>query len=175
MPLNLEQKKAIVEEVSNVAKSAVSGLIAENTGLTVSEMTTLRSQARKAGIYLKVVRNNLAKRAFDGSNFEGLKDNLVGPVLLAFSMNEPAAPAKLVKEFIKNNDKLKVKRIAIGSNLYQAGDLEKVASLPSRDEAISMLMGTMQAPIAKFVRTTIEPIAKFVRTTAAVADEKQKA
>lgn len=174
MALNLEGKKAIVDEVSQVAKTAVSALAANYRGLTVSEMTQLRVNARKSGVYLRVVRNTLARRAVKGTEFECLDEHLTGPLILAFSKSEPGAAAKLFSEFSKKSDKFEVRLIALGGKLLDAKKLDAVASLPSKEEAISRLMSVMQAPIAKFVRTLAEPQAKLVRTFAAIRDKKQQ-
>jgi len=168
--LNLEEKKAIVADLNAVAASAPSAVAAEYRGLTVSEMTELRSKAREAGVFLKVVKNTLARRAVEGTEYECLKDSLVGPIILAFSSEEPAAAARVVKDFSKEHDKLVVKAAALGSTLME--DIDKLAKMPTRDEAISMLMSVMQAPISKLVRTIAEPNNKMVRTIAAVRDSK---
>jgi len=171
--LRLEDKKAIVAEVAEVATNALSVVAADYRGLPVGNMTKLRAEARKAGVYMRVVRNTLARRALEGTEFDCLKDALVGPLLLAFSQNEPGAAAKLIRDFMKTNDKLQVKALAIGGKLLDAKQLDAVAKLPSKDEAISSLMSVMLAPVSKFVRTLAEPHAKLVRTIAAVRDQKQ--
>lgn len=168
--LNLEEKKAIVADLNAVAASAPSAVAAEYRGLTVSEMTELRSKARDAGVFLKVVKNTLARRAVEGTEFECLKDSLVGPIILAFSGEEPASAARVIKDFCKTHDKLVVKAAALGSTLMD--DIDKLAKMPTRDEAISMLMSVMQAPISKLVRTIAEPNNKLARTLAAVRDSK---
>lgn len=173
MALRLEDKKAIVAEVAEVATNALSVVAADYRGLPVGNMTKLRAEARKAGVYMRVVRNTLARRALEGTEFDCLKDALVGPLLLAFSQNEPGAAAKLIRDFMKTNDKLQVKALAIGGKLLDAKQLDAVAKLPSKDEAISSLMSVMLAPVSKFVRTLAEPHAKLVRTIAAVRDQKQ--
>lgn len=175
MALKLEQKKAIVAEVAEVASSALSAVAAEYRGLSVSQMTKLRSEARSNGIYLRVIRNTLAKKAVEGTSFDCLKPALKGPLVLAFSQSDPGAAARLVRDFSKENELLVVKALSVSGQLLAAKDLEKLASLPTRNEAIAMLMSVMQAPITKFVRTLAEPHAKFVRTVAAVRDQKQAA
>jgi len=170
--LNLEQKKAIVAEVSDVAANALSAVAADYRGLTVSEVTELRSKAREKGVVLRVVRNTLARRALDNTEFACMRDALVGPLLLAFSKSEPGAAAKLIKDFMKEHEKLEVKALAIGGQLLAAKDLDVVAKLPTRDEAIAMLMSVMKAPVEKFVRTLAEPHAKLVRTIAAIRDKQ---
>lgn len=172
MALNLEQKKAIVAEVSDVAANALSAVAADYRGLTVSEVTELRSKAREKGVVLRVVRNTLARRALDNTEFACMRDALVGPLLLAFSKSEPGAAAKLIKDFMKEHEKLEVKALAIGGQLLAAKDLDVVAKLPTRDEAIAMLMSVMKAPVEKFVRTLAEPHAKLVRTIAAIRDKQ---
>jgi len=152
VPLNLEDKRAIV----------------------VSVMTNLRLKARETGVYLKVVRNTLAKRAVAGTEYECLTDALVGPTVLAFSQEDPGAAARLIKDFAKDHDALEVKALAIGGVAYDAKDIDILAKLPTRDEAIAQLMSVMQAPVAKFVRTLNEVPGKFVRTMAAVKDKKQQ-
>lgn len=172
MPLRLADKQAIVTEVAEIAASAYSAVAAEYRGMTVAEMTALRVQARKSGVYLRVVRNTLARRAMAETEFECLNETLTGPVVLAFSQEDPGAAARVIKEFIKTNKKLLVKGVAIGGRLYGADELERVSKMPTRDEALSMLMSVMKAPISKFVRTMAEPHAKLVRTVAAIRDSK---
>lgn len=171
--LRLEDKKAIVAEVEEVAKSALSVVTAEYRGLSVEEMSQLRVQARSAGVYLRVVRNTLARRAVEKTCFACLKDTLVGPLLLAFSQQEPGAAARLIRTFTKQNEKLVVKALALDGQLLPVKDLDKLANLPTRDEAIATLMAVMRAPITKLVRTLAEPHAKLVRTIAAVRDQRQ--
>jgi len=173
--LNLEQKKAIVAEVAEVAGRAYSAIGAEYAGLTSTTMTQLRAKARKQNVYLKVVRNTLARRALTGTEFECMTDGLVGPMLLAFSMGDPGAAARVLKDFAKENDKLSIKLVAIGGKLFPASDIDRLAKMPTKEQAISMLMSVMKAPIEKFVRTLAEPHAKLVRTVAAVRDQKQAA
>ncbi len=175
MALNLEDKKAIVEEVSMQAKQSLSLLGADYRGLSVSEMTKLRALARKAGLYLKVVRNTLARRAIEGTDFECAKDALVGPLVLAFSKDDPGAAARVFRDFCKNHEKLKVKVLSLSGQLLDANQLDAVASLPTYDEAIAKLMSVMKAPVDKFVRTLAAPHAKLVRTFAAVAEQKKQA
>lgn len=172
MPLNLEDKRAIVSSVNAVASDALSAVVADYRGLTVSQMTELRGKARDTGVYLKVIRNTLAKYAVRDTEFECLDDALVGPTLLAFSQEDPGSAARLVKDFAKENDALEVRALAVGGVAYGAQDIDILAKLPTRDEAISQLMSVMQAPVAKFVRTANEVPGKFVRTMAAVKDQK---
>jgi large subunit ribosomal protein L10 len=171
--LKLEDKKTIVNEVSGVAKQALSLVAAEYSGLTVGQLTDLRKSARNAGVYMRVVRNTLAKRALEGTQFACMQEKLVGPLLLAFSNEDPGAAARLIKEFVKTNEKLKVKALAIDSQLLPPSGLEQLASLPTRLQAIALLMSVMNAPITKFVRTLAEPHAQLVRAVAAIRDQKQ--
>ncbi len=172
MTLNLAGKKAVVEEVTEVASKAISAVVADYRGLTVNQMTQLRTQARKSGVYLRVVRNTLTRRAFKNTEFECLNDLLVGPLFIALSLDAPSDAARLLKEFAKTFDKLEVKALSVGGKVYNASQLDVVASLPTRDEAIAKLMYVMKAPVEKFVRTLAEPHAKLVRTIAAVKDKK---
>jgi large subunit ribosomal protein L10 len=174
VPLNLEDKRAIVVSVNAAASEALSAVVADYRGLSVAEMTNLRLKARETGVYLKVVRNTLAKRAVAGTDYECLTDALVGPTVLAFSQEDPGAAARLIKDFAKDHDALEVKALAIGGVAYDAKDIDILAKLPTRDEAIAQLMSVMQAPVAKFVRTLNEVPGKFVRTMAAVKDKKQQ-
>lgn len=173
--LNLEEKKAIVAEVAEVAASAHSVIAAEYRGLTVDQLTGLRKQAREASVYLRVIKNSLAKRAFEGTDYACLQDSLTGPVMLAFSQEDPAAAARIFKDFVKTNDKLVVKGIALGAKLMDASQLDTLAKMPTREQALGMLAGVLQAPISKFVRTVAEPNNKLARVLAAVRDAKQAA
>ena len=175
MSMNLEQKKAIVIEVAEVAESAPTAIAAEYAGLTVAELTDLRRSARAAGIYLKVVRNTLARRALAGTKFDCMRDSLKGPLLLAFSNAEPGSAAKVIRDFTKNNVKLVVKLISLDGKLLAASDLERVANIPSLNAARSMLLGLLQAPMAKFLRLLSEPEAKLARLLAARRDQQQAA
>lgn len=175
MALTLEDKKSIVSEVASVAANAHSAVASEYRGLSVSQMTDLRAKARNSGVYLRVVKNTLARRALEGTEFTCMGEGLVGPMLLAFSQDDPGAAARLIKDYAKVNDKLKPVLIAIGGKLLEPSELNRLASLPTRDQAISLLMAVMKAPIEKFVRTLAEPHAKLVRTVAAVRDSKQAA
>ncbi len=175
MALQLEQKQAIVSEVSQVAADAHSAIAAEYRGLTVGELTELRAKARETGVYLKVVKNTLAKRALEGTPYECMRDGLVGPLMLVFSQEDPGSAARLVEDFAKQNNLLAVKMISIGGELLDVSELTKLSSLPTKNQAISLLMAVMKAPIEKFVRTLNEPHGKLVRTIAAVSDQKQAA
>jgi large subunit ribosomal protein L10 len=175
MALNLEQKKAVVAEVANVANSALAAVAAEYSGLTVGEMTDLRVKARASGVYLKVAKNTLVRKAVEGTEFECMQEQLTGPLLYAFSMSDPGAAARLVKDYAKEHNKLVARLVAVGGQLYGASELERMSKLPTYEQAISLLMAVMKAPIEKFVRTLAEPHAKLVRTFAAVRDAKQAA
>lgn len=172
MKLNLAAKKAVVEEVTAVASKAISAVVADYRGLTVNQMTQLRSQARKSSVYLRVVRNTLTRRAFKNTEFECLNDLLVGPLFIALSLEAPSDAARLLKEFTKTFEKLEIKALSVGGKVYAANQLDVVASLPTRDEAISKLMFVMKAPVEMFVRTLAAPQTKLVRTLAAVKDSK---
>ncbi|HEC86139.1 MAG: 50S ribosomal protein L10 [Candidatus Parabeggiatoa sp. nov. 2] len=172
MPLKLEDKRAIVAAVNEIANRAHSAIVAEYRGITCAEMTQLRQGARGAGVYLRVVRNTLARRAVKNTDFECLSEILVGPVALAFSIDDPGAAARVMSEYAKTHDKLIVKGVSISGRLLLASEIDFVAKLPTHTEAISMLMSVIQAPISKLVRTLAEPHAKLVRTLAAVHDSK---
>lgn len=173
MALRLNQKQDIVAEVNEEANAAVSAVLSDYRGMTVSDMTGLRQRARGDGIYLKVVRNTLAKRAVEGTAFECLNEALVGPTLLAFSRNEPGMAARLLKDCAKEYDALTVKALALDGQLLAGDQIDRVAALPTRDEALSMLMAVMQAPVAKLARTLGEVPGKLARTLAAIRDAKE--
>ena len=175
MSLNLEQKKVIVGEITEVANQAPSAIAAEYIGLSVADMTDLRQKAREAGIYLRVVRNTLARRALEDTKFDCMRDGLVGPLLLAFSNEEPGSAAKVIRDFAKDNERLVAKLVSLDGKLLDAGDIEKLASMPTLDQARSMMLGLLQAPASKFVRVLAEPEAKFVRLAAAYRDQQQAA
>jgi large subunit ribosomal protein L10 len=175
MALNLEDKKALVAEVSKVAATALSVVAAEYRGLTVSQMTDLRLKARSAGVYVRVVKNTLARKAMAGTSFECMSAVLKGPLVLAFSKDDPGAAARVVKAFAKDNDKLVTTAVSLGGQLFAASSLDKVASLPTREQALAALMGVMKAPIQKLASTLAAAPSKLVRTLAAVRDQKQAA
>lgn len=175
MVLKLEDKKTIVSEVAGVAKQAVSLIAAEYSGLTVAQLTRLRKSAREAGVYMRVVRNTLARRAIEGTQFACMQQELVGPLVLAFSKDHPGAAARIIRDFIKDNEKLKVKALALENQLLPASGLATLANLPTREEGIAQLMSVMKAPITKLVQTMAEPHAKLVRTIAAIRDAKEAA
>lgn len=173
--LSLEEKKAVVSEVAVIAAEAHSAVAAEYRGLSVDEMTELRSKARDGEVYLRVVKNTLAKRAVEGTEFECMQQGLTGPLILAFSKEEPGAAARLVKDFAREHDKLVPKLVAFGGEMLAASDLDRLAKMPTRDQAISLLMAVMKAPVEKFVRTLNEVPGKLVRTVAAVREQKESA
>lgn len=175
MALSLEQKKATVQEVAEVAGKALSAVGAEYRGLNAAQMESLRGEARKNGVYLKVVKNTLARRAVQGTEFECLQEAFGGPLLLAFSTDDPGAAARLFKEFSKDNKALEVKFLGVGGKLLPGTELDRLATLPTREQALSMLMATMRAPVQKLVTTLNEVPGKLVRTVAAVKDAKEKA
>lgn len=175
MALNLEQKKAIVSEVAEVAQGAFSAVAAEYRGLSVAQMDDLRKKARESGVYLRVVKNTLARRAVEGTEFACMQEGMVGPLVLAFSQEDPGSAARLIADFSKGNDKLVVKLVSIGGQLLAAGEIERLASMPTKDQAISMLMSVMQAPVTQLARTIREPHAKLARTFAALRDKMQAA
>ena len=174
MSLNLEGKKEVVAEVSARLKKAQTVVLAEYRGLPVEHITQLRAQARAAGVYLRVLTNTLARRAVQGTPFEKLGDQMVGPLAYGIS-DDPVAAAKVLHAYAKGNEKLVIKGGAMPNYLMTAKEIGALANLPSRDELLSKLMGTMQAPIAKFVQTLNEVPGKWVRTLAAVRDQKEKA
>ena len=175
MPLNYAEKQAVVAEVAEVAANAYSAIAAEYRGLTVEEMDELRVQARKSGVYLRVVKNTLARRAVEGTEFACIQDELKGPLLLAFSQEDPGSAARVVKDFAKEHDNLVVKVVTIGGQLLQPSEITTLAELPTYDQAVSMLMAVMKAPVEKLTRTLNEVPGKLVRTVAAVRDAKEAA
>ena len=175
MALNLEDKKALVAEVAAVAQKAQSVVAAEYRGLTVGQMTELRAKARKQGVYMRVVKNTLARKALAGTSFETVGPKLKGPLVLAFSKDDPGAAARVVKDFAKAHEKLVATLVSLGGQVLPGGDLEKVASLPTREQALSMLLGVLKAPIQRLAGTLAAPASKLARTVAAVRDQKQAA
>ena len=173
MALGLEQKQQIVAEVNEVAASALSAVVADYRGMTVAQMTEMRAKARESGVYLRVVRNTLAKRAIEGTDYACLDETLVGPSLLAFSTEDPGSAARLLKDYAKDLAALEVKALSIGGELISADQIDRVATLPTLDEARAMLMAVMQAPVVKLARTLNEVPGKLVRTVAAIRDQKQ--
>jgi len=175
MALRLEDKQQIVAEVNEVASGALSAVVADYRGMTVDQLTDLRAKAREAGVYLRVVRNTLARRAVVGTEFECMDPALVGPSLFAFSLEDPGAAARLLKDAVKDVDQLEVRGIALGGKLMDGSQLEAVAKLPTKDQAISMLMSVMNAPITKLAQTLDAVPTKLVRTVVAVKEQKEAA
>nr|VFK40617.1 MAG: LSU ribosomal protein L10P [Candidatus Kentron sp. SD]VFK45926.1 MAG: LSU ribosomal protein L10P [Candidatus Kentron sp. SD]VFK79858.1 MAG: LSU ribosomal protein L10P [Candidatus Kentron sp. SD] len=175
MPLTLEQKKSVVAEVTDIARSASSVVAAEYRGLTVTEMTQLREQAKRADVYLRVVPNTLARRAVEDTEFACMRTHLVGPLVLGFSRGEAGDSARLLSDFAKTNEKLIVKFAVYGEKLLEGTDVNALALMPTREVALSMLLSVMKAPIAKMVRTLAEPHSRLVRTLGAVRDQREAA
>ncbi len=174
MGLNLDDKKAIVAEVSAEIAGAQSMIVAEYRGLEVGDLTALRASARQAGVYLRVLKNTLVRRAVAGSPFAGLADKMVGPLIYGIS-KDPVAAAKLLHDFGKVNQKLVIRAGAMPNYVMDAEGVKALAAMPSREELLSKLLGTMQAPITQFVRTLNEVPTRFVRGLAAVRDAKEAA
>src|ERR1700679_403954 len=175
MPLNLEDKKGLVAEVNAVAAKAQAVIAAEYRGLTVAQMTDLRAKARAQGVYMRVIKNTLARKALVGTVFETIGPVLKGPLVLAFSKDDPGAAARVVKDFSKANDKLIATLVSLGGQVLPAKAIDTVASLPTREQALSTLLGTLKAPAQKLVSTITAVPSKLVRTLAAVRDQKQAA
>lgn len=173
LSLNLEQKAAVVAETSAKVAKAQAIVVAEYSGLGVGAITTLRAKARAEGVYLRVLKNTLARRAVAGTPFEGLAKTMVGPLIYGISV-DPVAAAKVIVEFAKTNDKLVIKGGSLPNYVMDPAGVKALAAMPSREELLSSLLGTMQAPIAKFVRTLNEVPGKFVRTVAALRDTREK-
>ncbi len=174
MSLNLDEKKEVVAEMSARLKKAQAVVLAEYRGLAVEDITVLRSQARASGVYLRVLKNTLARRAVQGTPFEKLAGQMVGPLAYGIS-DDPVAAAKVLHAYAKGNEKLVIKGGAMPNYVMSAKDIGALAMMPSREELLAKLLGTMQAPIAKFVQTLNEVPGKFVRTLAALRDQKEKA
>ena len=173
MALRLADKQAIVAEVNQAASSALSAVVSDYRGLTVEQMTALRAKAREAGVYLRVVRNTLAKRAIEGTECECLVESLVGPTMFAFSQEDPGSAARLINDYAKEFEALEVKALSVGGELFSADDIGRIAKLPTKDGAIALFMAVMLAPVTKLARTFNEVPGKLVRTIAAVQDQKQ--
>lgn len=175
MATSFQAKQAMVAEVSDVAGRAHSAVLAEYRGLTAGQMDDLRVNARENGAYMKVIKNNLAKLALKGTDYECMTDAFTGPVILGFSLEDPGSAARVVSEFSKSNDKLKATAISFNGQVLPGEQLDRLAKLPTRDEALAQLMRAMQAPVEKLARTTREPTAKLTRAMAAVRDAKKQA
>ena len=174
MSLNLEQKQAAVAEIAAQLAKAQAVIVAENRGLSVEAVTSLRAKARKSGLYLRVLKNTLARRAIKGTPFEKLTDQMAGPLMYGIAQ-DPVAGAKVLSEFAKDNERFVIKGGAMPNVLMSTKDVKALATMPSREELLAKLVGTMQAPIVKLVRTMNEVPGKFVRTLAAVLAAKEKA
>ena len=174
MSLNRQEKAVVIEEVSAEVGRAQSIIVAEYRGLDVASVTVLRKTARESGVYLRVLKNTLVRRALTGTPFEGLSAQLTGPLIYGISA-DPVAAAKVLSDFAKSNDKLVITGGALPNSLLNQDGVKALATMPSREELLSKLLGTMQAPIAQFVRTLNEVPTKFVRGLAAVRDQKQAA
>jgi large subunit ribosomal protein L10 len=172
MALRLEDKKTLVKEVNAVAGESVTAVAAEYRGLSVSEMTELRKNARNAGVYLRVVKNTLARRAVEGTEFECMQDSLKGPLLLAFAKDDPGAAARIIKDFAKEHGALQAVSLSAGGQLLPASDLSRLADLPTLDQARAMLLGVMVAPMSKLVRTLAEPSGMLARTLGARSNQE---
>jgi len=171
MALRLEDKKALVKEVNAVAGDSVTAVAAEYRGLTVAEMTALRKEARDAGVYMRVVKNTLARRAVEGTEFECMQETLKGPILLAFAKDDPGAAARVIKNFAKEHGALQAVSLSAGGQLLPASDLATLADLPTLDQARAMLLGVMMAPMTKLARTLAEPSAMLARTLSARGEQ----
>ncbi len=175
MPIGLKEKQAIVAEVNETASKALSAVMAGYPGVSVGGMTTLRKTARETGVQLRVIRNTLARRAFEGTDYVCMNDSLLGPDIMAFSLEDPGAGARLFKDFAKENDKFEIKALSVGGQLLGADQIDALAKLPTRDQALAMLMAVMQAPVTKLARTLNDVPGKVTRVVAAVRDQKQEA
>jgi large subunit ribosomal protein L10 len=172
MALNLAQKEEVVAELAEVAKGALSLVAAEYVGLTVGQLTDLRKKARANGVFVKVAKNTLVARAVEGTEYQCVADALSGPLLYAFSKEDPGAAGRLVKEFVKANEKLKPRLVAIGGKKYPASHVDVLASLPTREQALSMLLSVMVQPATMLVRVLSEPASQVARVTRRVAESK---
>lgn len=175
MAIRLEDKQKIVSEVNQAASSALSAVLADYRGVSVEDMTALRKNARENKVYLRVVRNTLLKRAVADTEFECIQEVLVGPTILAFSQEDPGAAARVLKDFSKENDDFEIKALSVGGQLMDASQIDVLAKLPTLDQARSMLMSVMLAPVTKLARTMNEVPSKVTRAVAAVRDQKQDA
>jgi len=173
MALTLTEKQAVVGEVAEVASRALSAVAVEYRGLSVGQITALRAKARETGVHVRVVKNTLARRAVEGTEFECMQDHLKGPLMLGFSESEPGAAARLFRDFAKENDQMNIMLGAVGGETLAANEIDRLANLPTRDEALSLLMAVMQAPVTKLARTLNEVPGKFVRTVEAVRQSKE--
>ena len=169
MPIGLKEKQAIVAEVNETASAALSAVMADYRGVSVDGMTELRKVAREQNVHVQVIRNTLAKRAFEGTEFV-----LLGPNILAFSLEDPGAGARLFKDFAKKNEAFEIRALSVGGKLLAADQIDALAKLPTRDQGLAMLMSVMLAPVTKLTRTLNEVPTKVTRAVAAVRDQKQQ-
>jgi len=174
VPIGLKEKQAIVAEVNETASCALSAVMADYRGVSVDSMTELRRIAREQNVQVRVIRNTLAKRAFEGTEFECMNDVLLGPNILAFSLEDPGAAARIFKDFAKENSAFEIRALAVGGKLLPAEQIDALAKLPTRDQGLSMLMSVMLAPVTKLVRTVNEVPTKVTRAVAAIRDQKQQ-
>ena len=174
MALPLEKKKQIVAEVAEAAARATSAIAANYHGLSVAELTQLRKQAQEQGVYLRVVKNTLARRAFVDTPFACMNEALGGPLLLAFSYEHLGAAAKLIQDFRKHNDHPEVRIIAFGGALQDLSQFERLAALPTHEQAVATLLAVIKAPVEKFARVLVAPVSRLVRTLVALRDDRQK-
>lgn len=172
MALNLTQKQEVVAELAEVAAKAHSLVASEYAGLSVAELTEMRRKARQNGVFLKVAKNTLVSRAVEGTDYAVVKDALTGPLLYAFSQEDPGAAGRLIKEFAKTHDKLKPRIVSIGGQMYPGTHVEVLASLPTREQALSMLLSVMVQPATQLVRLLSEPAAQVARVINAVGQQK---
>ena len=175
MPIGLKEKQAIVAEVNETAQAALSAVMADYRGVTVDAMTQLRKSARESGVQVRVIRNTLAKRAFEGTELECMNEALTGPCIVAFAMEDPGASARLFKDFAIGQEAFEIKALSVGGKLLPAEQIDALAKLPTRDEALALLMAVMQAPVTKLVRTMNDIPGRVTRVVAAVRDQKQAA
>ena len=173
--IGLEDKKQIVSEVNQAASSALSAVLADYHGVDVADLTALRKTARENKVYLRVVRNTLLRKVVADTEFECIQEVLVGPTILAFSQEDPGAAARVLKDFSKENDEFEIKALSIGGKLMEANQIDVLAKLPTLDQARSILMSVMLAPVTKLARTVNEVPSKLTRAVAAVRDQKQEA
>ena len=174
MPIGLKEKQAIVAEVNETASAALSAVMADYRGVSVDGMTELRKVAREQNVHVQVIRNTLAKRAFEGTEFECMNEVLLGPNILAFSLEDPGAGARLFKDFAKKNESFEIRALSVGGKLLAADQIDALAKLPTRDQGLAMLMSVMLAPVTKLTRTLNEVPTKVTRAVAAVRDQKQQ-
>ena len=175
MALNLTQKQEVVAELADVASKAFSLVASEYAGLTVSQLTDLRKKARQNGVYLKVAKNTLVSRAVNGTEYDCVKDALTGPLLYAFSEQDPGAAGRLIKDFAKANEKLKPRLVSIGGKVYPGTHVDVLASLPTREQALSMFLSVLVQPATMLVRLLSEPASQLARATNQVAEQKKAA